>query len=292
MSFASLLAVVDGGDASSATMRAAVALGQRFEAYVEALHVRLDPESSIPLVGEGMSAAMVEQVSTDLRQSAESHAKAARAAAEEACRAVDAHLGAANGAAEAGKFACAWREVVGREDAVVADCALLFDLVLCGRPDDAQEGAYAPALEAAMFEAGRAVLVLPPGFEGSVGKTVLIGWAGTRECARAVTAALPLLASAESVVLVALAEEDEELAGAKSPKAAAAWLGLHGIDVRARTLPLEDGAGEALMTAAGQADADLLVMGAYGHSRLREFVLGGATRAVLTHCALPVLMAH
>ena len=86
MSIASLLAVVDGGDASSAVMSAAVQLGRRFDAYVEALHVKLDPESSIPLVGEGMSGAMVEQISADLRKSGEEHAKAARAAYEAACR--------------------------------------------------------------------------------------------------------------------------------------------------------------------------------------------------------------
>jgi nucleotide-binding universal stress UspA family protein len=292
MSIAALLAVVDGGDASSATMRAAVALGQRFEAYVEALHVRLDPENSIPLVGEGMSAAMVEQVSNDLRQSAERHASAARAAAEEACRSTDTPLKAADGAAEANKFVCAWRELVGREDAAVGERALLFDLVVCGRPDEAQEGAYAPALEAAMFEAGRPVLVMPPAFEGGIGKKVVVGWAGTRECARAVTGALPLLAGASEVQVVSLVDEGEELEGAKAPEAAAAWLALHGVQARARKLPSADGAGEALMTAAGEAGADLLVMGAYGHSRLREFVLGGATRAVLTHCALPVLMAH
>ena len=60
----------------------------------------------------------------------------------------------------------------------------------------------------------------------------------------------------------------------------------------ARTAVRNDGAGEGLLSAAGEADANLLVMGAYGHSRLREFVLGGATREVLTHSGLPVLLAH
>jgi nucleotide-binding universal stress UspA family protein len=292
MSIASLLAVVDGGDASSAVMAAAVKLGQRFDAYVEALHVRVDPESAIPLVGEGMSAAMVEQVAADLRQSTETHARTARRAYEEACRSVDLPTTEADGAAEAGKFTCAWRELTGREDSETAARALLFDLTICGRPDEASEGAYAPALEAALFEAGRPVLVVPGGFETEIGRRALIGWSGTRECARAVTGALPILAAGGQAEVVALVEEGETPGGVKDPQAAADWLNLHGIDARARRVPLADGAGAALMQAASERDADLLVMGAYGHSRLREFVLGGATREVLTHCALPVLMAH
>jgi nucleotide-binding universal stress UspA family protein len=165
-------------------------------------------------------------------------------------------------------------------------------LVVTGRPGAETEGAYAPALEAGLFEAGRPVLVVPPGAPQALGRRVLVGWSGTRESARAVSAALPLLAGAQQVDVVAFTGSDESLAGVKAPEAAAAWMALHGIEARARQRPADDGAGAALLQAAGEADADLMVMGAYGHSRLREFVLGGATRDVLTHCALPVLMAH
>ena len=293
MSIASLLAVVDGGATTSAVLTAALQIGRRCNAYVEALHVELDPESSIPLVGEGMSGAMVEQISADLRRSSEDHAKAARAAYENACRDIDAQPLDANGKAEAGKFVFAWRRVTGREDAETAQRALLFDLVVTGRPDAQSEGAYAPALEAALFEAGRPVLVVPPGYDGAIGSKIMVGWSGRRECARAVTSALPLLTGARDIEVVHLNGEETSVAGnARDPHSAVAWLNLHGVDARAREVPLKDGAGDALLATAADSGADLLVMGAYGHSRLREFVLGGATREVLTHTALPVLMAH
>lgn len=293
MPIASLLAVVDGGAASSAVLTAAVKIGQRCNAYVEALHVQMDPDSAIPLVGEGMSGAMIEQIAADLRHSADEQAKAARKAYEDACRGVDAQPLQANGQAEAGKFVLAWRTVTGREDSETAQRALLFDLVIAGRPDSESDGAYAPALEAALFEAGRPVLVVPPGYNGAIGNRTMIGWSGQRECARAMTAALPLLAGAEAVEVVHLNGGD---ASSKrqidDPHAVVAWLTLHGVDARSREVPLTDGAGDSLLSTAAEAGADLLVMGGYGHSRLREFVLGGATREVLTHTGLPVLMAH
>ncbi|WP_162906618.1 universal stress protein [Algihabitans albus] len=293
MSISSLLAVVDGGPASSAVLAAAVQIGRRYDAYVEALHVQLDPDSSIPLVGEGMSGAMVEQISADLRRSVEDHAKVARTAYEDACRGVDAQPLQANGKAEAGKFVFAWRSVTGREESETAQRALVFDLVIAGRPDAESDGAYAPALEAALFEAGRPVLVVPPGYEGAIGSKMVVGWTGQRECARAVTAALPLLAGAEAVEVVHLNGGEKPPEGnAHDPHTAVAWLTLHGVDARAREVALTDGAGDTLLTTAAEAGANLLVMGAYGHSRLREFVLGGATREVLTHTSLPVLMAH
>ena len=293
MPIASLLAIVDGGAASSAVLAAAVKIGRRCNAYVEVLHVQLDPDSAIPLIGEGMSGGMIEQIAADLRRSSEEEAKAARTAYEDACRGVDAQPLEANGKAEAGKFVLAWRSVTGREDSETAQRALLFDLVIAGRPDPNSDGAYAPALEAALFEAGRPVLVVPPGYDGAIGTKTMIGWSGQRECARAMTAALPLLASAEAVEVVHLNGGDgTSKRHIDDPHAVVAWLTLHGVDARSREVPMTEGPGDSLLSTAAEAGADLLVMGGYGHSRLREFVLGGATREVLAHTGLPVLMAH
>jgi nucleotide-binding universal stress UspA family protein len=133
------------------------------------------------------------------------------------------------------------------------------------------------------------VLVLPQGgHAGELGSTVLIAWNGSREAARAVHDALPFLqASERPVVLCAIGEG--ALAGLDR---AVAMLERHKVRVRPEQLQGADAhAGEILLAQAVAHEADLLVMGAYGHSRLRELILGGATRHLLRHAQLPVLFS-
>ena len=119
------------------------------------------------------------------------------------------------------------------------------------------------------------------------GSRVLVAWNGKREAARAAHDALPFLRAAERVVLCAVGE----VAGAGLDDAAG-MLRRHGVPVRAERVAGGDlHAGEILLARAAADRADLLVLGAYGHSRLRELVLGGATRHVLHHATLPVLFS-
>jgi nucleotide-binding universal stress UspA family protein len=119
--------------------------------------------------------------------------------------------------------------------------------------------------------------------------TMLVAWKPTRECARALAAAIPFLQSARQVHLVE-AQADESQATSMRVRD---YLYLHGIPrVHEHARLSQDRAGEALLSLAADCDADLLVMGCYGHSRARELLLGGATRTVLDSMTLPVLMAH
>ena len=138
-----------------------------------------------------------------------------------------------------------------------------------------------------MTAAGAPVLMVPPGVSGVIGRTVLVAWNGKREAARAAHDALPFLQGAERVELCAIGEG----AGAGLDDAAG-MLRRHGVPVQAERLAGGDlHAGEMLLAQAVAHRADLLVMGAYGHSRLRELVIGGATRHVLHHATLPVLFS-
>lgn len=287
MSVAALLAVVDGGEGSRAVVHAAFSLAQRTDAYLEVIHVRPDPSDTIPLVGEGMSGAMVDQVMADLRARTESQAAMARQQFEERCAALDLPpLDAATSTPVRGR--AAFRTVEGREDAELARRSRLFDLTLVARPDQGEGGGYAPGLEAVLFDGGRPVLVLPPETTPGCGERVVVAWNGAREAARAATAALGVLRSASAVTVVSV----EEYGRAADPRELASWLGLHSIETRTRRVPVAGSPGETLLAEARAANADLLVMGAYGHSRLREFIVGGATRRVLAQAHLPVLMAH
>lgn len=147
--------------------------------------------------------------------------------------------------------------------------------------------------EGLIFESGRPVLLLPPeGMAGHRFNDVVIAWDGSRVAARALAEAMDLLASAQSVS-VATVTGDKDLVGTAPAEDVVRHLSRHGIAAQAVDIPLDDGnAGEALTAFCKKHGADLLVMGAFGHTRAREFLLGGATRSALKHPGLPILMAH
>lgn len=169
------------------------------------------------------------------------------------------------------------------------------DLVVLGQPDaaDASTGAWPPDLvPAALCDAGRPTLLVPRvGTYAAAARRVLVAWKPAREAARALAASLPWLRLAEQVD-VALRPEGDDV-GFKHPQALQQWLRAHGVSGAVVLHPLGPGEiGGALLSLAADMASELLVMGCYGHSRAREWVLGGASRTVLGTMTLPVLMSH
>ncbi|MHA1570718.1 MAG: universal stress protein, partial [Alphaproteobacteria bacterium] len=144
-------------------------------------------------------------------------------------------------------------------------------------------------LEAVLFESGRPVLVVPPGTGLGDYDNIAIAWDGSLEASRAMHGAMPLLAAAGKVVVLAVGEDDRDPA---PTEALTATLACHGIAATTRLIAQDGAIGVALLSGAVEAGCGLMVMGGYGHSRLREMVLGGVTRDVLAASALPVLIAH
>ena len=184
-----------------------------------------------------------------------------------------------------------WRIAEGLSAELVARHGRTADLVVLGQPDPEDGAPNATAVfEGALFSSGRPVLVVPhAGRFAEIGRRPLIAWNGRREAARAVHDALPLLDGAErAIVLTVGAGADED------PSAEILdHLGRHDLPASAAHEAAGDlDVADILLNYAAESGADLLVMGAYGHSRLREFVLGGATRSILRQMTLPVLMAH
>lgn len=145
-----------------------------------------------------------------------------------------------------------------------------------------------------LMGAGRPLIVVPwAGRFDRLPRTVVVAWSGTRESARALADALPLLAQASTVHLVGL-EHAGSAATADTHRldAAQQWLARHDIEARAHRERVEIGFGEAVLSRASELGAELIVMGGYGHSRAAEFVLGGMTRTLLTSMTVPVLMSH
>ncbi|WP_404404598.1 universal stress protein [Pelagibacterium halotolerans] len=176
---------------------------------------------------------------------------------------------------------------------VVLHEARLFDLFVTTRPYG-HENPAVEVTEAVLFGSGRATLLVPPGgIETFDPGTVVIAWSNTREAARAVSEAIPFLAHAKSVSVCMVGDDSmSSVERAAQGTDIARHLDRHGVKVQLNPVPPGRGVAETLIEEAQVADADLLVMGGYGHSRLREWVLGGVTREILTHAKIPVLIAH
>ncbi len=289
MSLAKLLAVIDGGSGSEAAMTAALDLGRRFSARVELLQVEIDPEASVPMVGEGMSGAAVEQLVGSLRAEAERRRNAARDLYEKHCVAAGLNVVEAHAVSAPGTFAVCFRSLIGSEIDEVPRFGRLSDLTVVARPDAGDEDGLTTTFDAALFGSGRPMLLVPNLPAAGLGTTVAIAWDRSRGAALAVGAALPLLTAAKKVVILTAREPD----GEAEPSELAAYLALHGVDARTWAFaPGPGSVGGALLEEAGKAEANLLVMGAYGHSRLREMVLGGVTRSILADADVPVFLMH
>jgi len=184
-----------------------------------------------------------------------------------------------------------WHMAMGGGAGYVARWARDADLVILGQPDPAHPtGLDAP--EDVILACGRPALVIPySGRLGRTGEYVLIAWNGSREATRAAHDALPLMAISKSVTVFSVNPDDEkdEAPGDDLIR----HFARHGVDATSETLRTEElSPAEAVLSRAADVGADLIVMGAYSHSRLRETVLGGMTRDILKHMTVPVLMAH
>jgi nucleotide-binding universal stress UspA family protein len=183
-----------------------------------------------------------------------------------------------------------WRQVKGNAVDVVLEHGRYVDLIVASQTMTDDQPTLDVTPEEVIMGAGRAVLLVPCyGKFPSIGERVLIAWNHTREAARAVQDALPLLKRAESVRIMEVNPKEDHIAGADI----ATHLARHGVKAEVGSATAGDiKVGDVILSRAADLGADLLVMGAYGHSRLREYTFGGVTLHILRHMTVPVLMSH
>ena len=204
-------------------------------------------------------------------------------------------------ATEAATFAVDWRVGEGAPTDAIQCEGRLADLLIVGQPDRLNtDGEVARHfVETAILSSGRPVLVIPQGPLPDAStfpySSIVVAWNGTRESARALHDALPLLKRATQVDVVSCIPPHARRKAELSPPAYAAnWLARHGVHAGMVEMVLERSAdiGESLLAIAGQRRADLLVCGAYGRGLLREELLGGVTDTVLRHATIPTLFSY
>lgn len=284
-----VLLPLTGTAAGESALAAALIVARTWDAHLTALHVLVDSRDVAPLGGEGLSGAMIEEMMSATEVESQQRSVAVRALfdrfmAEHGVTVAEPRPGAG--------MAANFAVVTGREDDLVAQFARLADLTVVPHPDaglgGGSEVSSSDALHAVLFDSGRPVLIAPTLPPPTIGTRVCLAWNGAAESAAGVLAALPWLTRAQAV-RVLYAEEYQR----RGPPASelAAYLAHHGVRAEvAQFRPLEREVGRGLLAAAREFGADLLAMGAYSHSRLRQLILGGVTRHVLEHATVPVLM--
>lgn len=272
MSLSSLIALVDRRH-GAATLRTAGLAAEKLAAPLDILIVRPDPTNAIPIVGEGLSGAVVQQIMDSA---------AADAAADVAeCQAlIDAWPG---------KDEAQILDMTGSRRTLIAKTGRAYGLSVLPCPNGPSGDGFEGIVDAALFETGRPVLIAPLHEVQTLGDNIAIFWNDSAEAARAVWGAAPFLRNAKTVNIFTVGE-------GFNPESAldqiVSGLNRAGIKAIGHAIPPKGAPEDQLIDAAAAMDADLVVMGAFTHSRLRELVLGGVTQHMLEVLARPTLMAH
>jgi nucleotide-binding universal stress UspA family protein len=214
---------------------------------------------------------------------------------EENTKAASAAVSAFESAAKAAAVSAATRVLdasLGGAATTFGQIARRFDITVVGQAQPERGAAEELMIEGALFESGRPVIVVPYiQKQGLKLERVMACWDGGRTAARAIGDAMPLLARAKAVDVVIVSErnKNDEVTGANMSE----HLARHGVRAEVKRIAKGDiDVQAAILDYAADSGADLIVMGGYGHSRLREFILGGVTRSILKSMTVPVLMSH
>ncbi|HKX11381.1 MAG TPA: universal stress protein [Stellaceae bacterium] len=284
MGFKDILVTLAGATASESGIGLAVELARAHGAHLVGLSV-LEPLDLSAYYAPDSGFTSV-QIIQEIEEKHRDTVKAAAVKVEATFRAACSRAGISH----------EWRLAEGNAAEVGVLHAHYADLAITSQIDPGKPlpGGWARLPEQLALASGRPVLILPyAGRFETAGRRVLVAWSRTRESARAINDALPILERASHVTVLSInprrGEEANDLPGADI----ALHLARHGVKAEAASTVAEDiDVGNALLSRAADLGVDLIVMGCYGHSRMRELILGGATREVLRHMTVPVLMSH
>lgn len=279
MSYKTVLSYCDAAAAKSKTIDVAAELAMRFKGHVVGLHVKSRFEA--PMYMEG-NFALDSLMKAHEQSVADDESKAATAFR----KVVDGKT-----------LSSEWRSIEGFAEDEVATAARYADLVVVGQTDEPRQAAATPTdlPERIALSTGRPVMIVPHiGILRPPGRNVMLCWNASREAAHAATAALPLLVKADKVIVLIVDPKKSTRGHGDEPGAdVARWLVRHGVKVTVqRDTAADSDVGGVILSRAADHDIDLIVMGLYGHSRLHEMVLGGASRTLLASMTVPLLVAH
>ena len=280
-----------GNETDPATFAAALATARLFAAHIHVLHVRLDPiEAVVAMTTEGAGGVgLMQGLIDDLDRDAGEHEAQARRLFNEFCAREGLSLMDVPAHAN-GKPSAQWHVEIGQEPRWMAAYGMTADLVVCSRGVRGDDAVARTTLEALLLETGRPLLI--PSVSApkvTMADRIAIAWKPTPQAARAVAFAMPFLGRAKEIVVMTVEEEEGRRDEADRLVRSLAW---HGLSAVAQNIKPDAGSAAETLLAAVADRAGLLVMGGYGHSRVREWVFGGFTQRMLVDAPVPVFMAH
>ena len=283
-----ILAPMSSAESAEATLVSALNAGRHLDAHVAAFHVSLDPRDSVAYLAEGMTSNVVQDIMSAVEKEGEERREHARERFTVLCQEAGAPV--TDGLSGAG-YSASFGSVVGREDDLLAIRGRLSDLIVVARSGEKGDTQRA-TIEISLLETGRPVLLVPPSGAKNFGKSISIAWNGNVEVVRAIGAGagLHFLGAADKVVIMLVPEASRSTARVDD---LVNYLACH--DIEAEVSQIDNSArpiGHALLEKSKEVGADMMVMGAYTHSRLRHMMVGGPTSVVLQSAEIPVLMAH
>jgi nucleotide-binding universal stress UspA family protein len=280
VSMKTILVPTEKSDLMNSTLETALLFAKRFDSYLEGFALRAAISDFVAAdlivadawaVAETRDAELAKEARTLFESFMQSH-------------------GVSQQAQGTGGVSYGWTEADTARDAFVGSYGRVFDIIVFGRPGSYPAGASMAAVEAALFESGRPILIAPPTAPAKLGENIVIAWNRSTETARCTALAMPLLHRADKVTVLTVTgalvpgPEGEELAR---------HLRRNGIAADAITVEATNkNAGEMILQKSRELGCDLLIKGAYTQSRLRQMIFGGATSHILAKTTLPVFMAH
>ncbi len=281
MTMKTILVPTESHESMRSALATALLLARRFDSYVEgfALRFRVNEFIAVDMAG----AIPLET----LREESLDEGRRARALFEAFMveNAVPRHDTAA------GLLSYGWLEDAPEGEDFVGSYGRVFDIIVMSRSEANAIGLHDKAIESGLFDSGRPILIAAPTPPRDIGTNVLVSWNCSTEQARATALAMPLLRKAERITVLHV-EGGSAVPGPNAVQATQ-HLQRNGIKAELLTVGLEGRTtGEAILAAAQSLGCDLLIKGAYTQSRLRQMIFGGATRHILAHATVPVLMAN
>ena len=291
MSIKQILIPIEGQDSDHFVLETALRVAKNFVSHLEVLEVMLDGKDAIPFIGQGLSAPVVEQIiqsleneSQDLRKKALQNYKTWKS------NHPNLEVLEKNVLPKGDKVSLSWSEKTGRSSEIVPEKARVSDMVVLSRLSAVGDDMSIAMCEATLMEGGCPVLFAVQDIPETIGSQVTLFWNGSLECARAVHMAMPFLHKAKNISVLTTSKVDMLGEGGNALKN---YLASHGLNVTLIDLVCSnDRIGEAILSKSYEIKADLLIMGAYSHSRLREWVLGSITRHILREANIPCLLIH
>lgn len=288
MTIKRILALPIDTQTRQSVIQTAHVIAGNFGAHIDVAFVKHIPFSYADTAGDEMSLQIANDLLSSKNESMDQAEAEMRAVFDEFVQAHEITLTdkpvAANGPT------ATWRSVEGHPVDIISELGGAHDLIVIGRPDEPQSMGRITT-EAALFSTGRPIIITPPEPPEKIGETVLIAWNRGPQAARAFHAAKALMLDrAKRVRILSITTGAKQGPPASEIATNLEW---HGIEADVVELsPDYRSVGEVLLAEASAINADLLIMGAFSHSRLRQLILGGVTKFVFEQSTLPVLMAH